>query len=153
MSASRRAHRQDGSRARYTNGEKAPTLQRPCVSECVLLRRVVEKGECRVGRVCEWMRQMNLALYRGMFGGGRGKRVTRDGLQVDGRKQERPTSNSSRAGTRSIATLVHAEWRKRQGRSSEAARPRLDQLAPWTWIARHHLWDDREPPLGWVRAS
>lgn len=107
----------------------------------------------RVGRVCEWMRQMDLALYRGMFVGGRGKRVTRDGLQVDGRKQERPTSNSSRAGTRSIATLVHAEWRKRQGRSSEAARPRLDQLAPWTWIARHHLLDDREPPLGWVRAS
>jgi len=78
LSASRRAHRQDGSRARYTNGEKAPTLQRPCVSECVLLRRVVEKGECRVGRVCEWMRQMDLALYRGMFVGGRGKRVTRD---------------------------------------------------------------------------
>ena len=32
----------------------------------------------RVGRVCEWMRQMDLALYRGMFVGGRGKRVTRD---------------------------------------------------------------------------
>jgi hypothetical protein len=60
--------------ARVTpTGEKAPTLQRPCVSECVLLRGLVEEAVSSNGLRVEQMRWMDLALDRGMFGGGRAR--------------------------------------------------------------------------------
>ena len=130
LSASRRAHQRDGSRARYTNRRKSAH-----VAAAVRFRMRAAQETCRGERVVKWAACRTDAMYRSSLGRrnvrrrAREKRVTRDGFGWP-REQERTSSDGSRAGTRSIATLVHAEWRRGQGRSNEAARPSLDQLGP-----------------------
>lgn len=152
--------------ARVTpTGEKAPTLQRPCVSGCAPLRKRTRACRYRVEAVegsCLWTRYTRIASDASSLGLDRGQECIAAGARGasdlrgcflrrrTGRKEQtRGLTRQHRINRDTCSSRVE----KRTGRNTGAARPSLDELdldrPPSSFGSSS---EDREPPLGWVRA-